>query len=218
MPKGHLMVIDPGVLTPSIESFNRISKVTPLNVSYHLPALFGPKSLLKATKDNNISGIIILGSASSVNDSTNWQTEIERLILYASAKLTPILGLCYGHQLLGKIFGGIVEPLWNKKIKRGCRVVNIKKSSMWGSSRSGSLLYSHKDGITKVPPKFNVIASSEMVAIEGIGSTEKPIWGFQAHLEATEAFTEEHNIEIEGGKQSFDFGHMLLDKFILSLK
>ena len=59
MPKGHLMVIDPGVLTPSIESFNRISKVTPLNVSYHLPALFGPKSLLKATKDNNISGIII---------------------------------------------------------------------------------------------------------------------------------------------------------------
>ena len=117
MPKGHLMVIDPGVLTPSIESFNRISKVTPLNVSYHLPALFGPKSLLKATKDNNISGIIILGSASSVNDSTNWQTEIERLILDASAKLTPILGLCYGHQLLGKIFGGIVEPLWNKKIK-----------------------------------------------------------------------------------------------------
>ena len=74
MPKGHLMVIDPGVLTPSIESFNRISKVTPLNVSYHLPALFGPKSLQKATKDNNISGIIILGSASSVNDSTNWQT------------------------------------------------------------------------------------------------------------------------------------------------
>ena len=50
MPKGHLMVIDPGVLTPSIESFNRISKVTPLNVSYHLPALFGPKSLLKATE------------------------------------------------------------------------------------------------------------------------------------------------------------------------
>ena len=57
-----------------------------------------------------------------------------------------------------------------------------------------------------------------MVDIEGIESTEKPIWGFQAHLEATEAFTEEHNIEIEGAKQSFDFGHMLLDKFILSLK
>ena len=93
MPKGHLMVIDPGVLTPSIESFNRISKVTPLNVSYHLPALFGPKSLLKATKDNNISGIIILGSASSVNDSTNWQTEIERLIpikLIAQINLSKI--------------------------------------------------------------------------------------------------------------------------------
>ena len=140
------------------------------------------------------------------------------MILQAAEINIPIMGLCYGHQLIGKIFGGIVEPLWNEKIERGSRKVNIKESSLWGGSKSGLLLYSHQDGITRVPPKFNVIASSEMVSIEGIESAEKPIWGFQAHLEATEAFVNEHNLELEGTNEPFNFGYMLLDTFILSLK
>ena len=57
-----------------------------------------------------------------------------------------------------------------------------------------------------------------MVDIEGIESIEKPIWGFQPHIEATEAFVEEHNLGLEGANESFNFGHMLLDTFILSLK
>ena len=63
---------------------------------------------------------------------------IEMVILQATEINIPIMGLCYGHQLIGKIFGGIVEPLWNEKIKRGNRKVNIKKSSLWGSSKSRS--------------------------------------------------------------------------------
>ena len=212
-----LMVIDPAVVTPSLESFNRIVKVAPFSVTYHLPALYGTKSMHNEFNENTL-GIIILGSATSVNDKNKWQDEIEKVILQATEINIPIMGLCYGHQLIGKIFGGIVEPLWNEKIERGNRKVNIKKSSLWGSSKSGLLLYSHQDGITKPPPKFNVIASSKMVDIEGIESTEKPIWGFQAHLEATEAFVEEHNLGIEETAESFNFGHMLLDTFILSLK
>jgi GMP synthase-like glutamine amidotransferase len=212
-----LMVIDPAVVTPSLESFNRIVKVAPFSVTYHLPALYGTKSMHKEFNENTL-GIIILGSATSVNDKNKWQDEIEKVILQATEINIPIMGLCYGHQLIGKIFGGIIEPLWNEKIERGNRKVNIKKSSLWGSSKSGLLLYSHQDGITTPPPKFNVIASSEMVDIEGIESIEKPIWGFQAHLEATEAFVEEHNLGLEEANESFNFGHMLLDTFILSLK
>tara|TARA_A100001035_G_scaffold239503_2_gene204571 strand:+ start:3258 stop:3914 length:657 start_codon:yes stop_codon:yes gene_type:complete len=216
MARGNLMVIDPAVVNPSLESFNRIVKVAPFSVTYHLPALYGTKNLFKEFNKDTL-GIIILGSATSVNDKNKWQDEIKKVILQASKINIPIMGLCYGHQLIGKIFGGVVEPLWNKKIEKGNRKVSIKESSMWGSSKSGLLLYSHQDGIIKAPPKFNVIASSEMVDIEGIKSKEKPIWGFQAHLEATEAFVEEHNLGLEGADESFKFGHMLLDTFILSL-
>ena len=62
-----LMVIDPAVVTPSLESFNRIVKVAPFNVTYHLPALYGTKSMHNEFNKNTL-GIIILGSATSVTD------------------------------------------------------------------------------------------------------------------------------------------------------
>mgnify|MGYP001247884514 FL=1 len=212
-----LMIIDPAVVTPSIESFNRISTVAPFNVTYHLPALYGTETILK-TYNKNTLGVIVLGSATSVNDKNIWQDEIGKVLLNAAEMNIPILGLCYGHQLIGKIFGGKVGPLWHGKIKRGNRKVDIKKSAMWGNADSGELLYSHQDGVIKTPPNFDILASSEMVDIEAIQSKNKPIWGFQAHLEATEAFVKEHNLDHESAKQCFTFGHKLLDTFIMSLK
>ena len=211
------MIIDPAVVTPSIESFNRISTVAPYNVTYHLPALYGTETILN-TYDKNILGVIVLGSATSVNDKNKWQNEIEKILLNAAEINVPILGLCYGHQLIGKIFGGEVGPLWHGEIKRGNRKVDIKKSPMWGSANSGELLYSHQDVITKAPPNFDILASSKMVDIEAIQAKNKPIWGFQAHLEATEAFVKEHNLNNESAKKCFIFGHRLLDTFIMSLK
>ena len=217
MPIGHLMVIDPAVVSPSIDSFNRISKISHLPLTYHLPALFGFSNFLDNNLDN-VRGIIIFGSATSVNKNSSWQKSLENLLLIAFENNIPILGICYGHQLIAKTFGGTVKTLWKGEIKRGSRLVTVEKSIFSGKRKSGSLLYSHQDGVTKVPPNFKIIASSEMLSIEAIESTEKPIWGFQAHLEATEAFVDEHNLRIEGANESFKFGHMLLDTFILSLK
>ena len=53
-----------------------------------------------------------------------------------------------------------------------------------------------------------------MVSIEAIEANDKPIWGFQTHLEATESFVKEHNLGNDGIKESFKFGNKLLDKFI----
>ena len=212
-----LMVIDPAVVTPSIESFNRISKVAPFNVTYQLPALYGASSLHKEYSRDTL-GIIVLGSATSVNDKNQWQDEIVKILLDGANNNVPILGLCYGHQLLGKIFGGKVEPLWDGEIKRGNRLVDLKNNLMWGKPKSGLLLYSHQDGITQIPSNFNILGSSEMVSIEAIEANDKPIWGFQTHLEATESFVKEHKLGNDGIKESFKFGHKLLDKFIFSLK
>ena len=212
----HLMVIDPAVVKPAIESFNRIASVAPYPVTYHLPALYGNKSL--GMYNSNVRGIIVLGSAASVNDNSKWQQNISDIMIDASAQGIAVLGLCYGHQLIGHIYGGKVGPLWSGEKKQGERVVHLKKSGLWGAPRSGALLYSHQDGITKVPPGFEVIAESDLVSTDAIASKTQPVWGFQTHLEATQAFVDNHNLPVKDATESFRFGHAILDKFIMSLE
>jgi len=216
VPKKHLMVIDPAVVKPAIESFNRIASVAPYPVTYHLPALYGTNSLNMFNK--NVRGIIVLGSAASVNDDNKWQQTISDIMIEASANCIPVLGLCYGHQLIGHAYGGKVGPLWSGEKKQGERIVLLKKSDMWGEPSSGPLLYSHQDGITKMPPDFEIIADSDLVSTDAIASKLEPVWGFQTHLEATQAFVDNHRLPVKNAKESFRFGHSLLDKFILSLK
>ena len=96
--------------------------------------------------------------------------------------------------------------------------MHLKKSGLWGAPRSGALLYSHQDGITKVPPGFEVIAESDLVSADAIASKTQPVWGFQTHLEATQAFVDDHNLPVKDATASFRFGHNILDKFIMSLE
>ena len=216
MTTNHLMIIDPAVVKPALESFNRIASIAPYPVTYHLPALYGTTSL--RMYNNNVRGVIVMGSAASVNDNNKWQQDISDIMIDASSKGIPVLGLCYGHQLIGHIYGGKVEPLWSGEKKQGERVVHVKKSEVWGESSSGPLLYSHQDGITKVPPGFEVIAESDLVSADAIASKTEPVWGFQTHLEATQAFVDDHNLPVKDATASFRFGHNILDKFIMSLE
>ena len=85
--------------------------------------------------------------------------------------------------------------------------MHVKKSEVWGESSSGPLLYSHQDGITRVPPEFEVIAESDLVSADAIASKTEPVWGFQTHLEATQAFVDDHNLPVKDATASFRFGH-----------
>ena len=79
------------------------------------------------------------------------------------------------------------------------------------------MIFSHKEGVTSIPRDFEIIAKSDMVDIDGFASSTKPIWGFQTHIEATQAFIDHHNIPIEDMEKPCQFGHTILDKFINSL-
>ena len=209
------MVIDPAVIKPAIESYNRIALSASYHVSYHLPALYGMDSIWQFQE--NISGIIVMGSAASVHDGHKWQDDITDLLLESFDKSIPVMGICYGHQLLAHICGGRVGPLWNGKKEQGQRKVSVMENSLWGKARNGQMIYSHQDGVTQCPDDFEITAVSDMVSVDGFVSKTKPIWGFQTHIEATQAFIDNHNIPIANHQETFAFGHQILDSFILSL-
>ncbi len=203
------MIIDPSMDRPEIGAINNIAIRSELPISIHFPALFGCDSI--QNNNGHIAGIIIMGSLASVHDEYEWQNFLQRFILEAIDNLTPILGLCYGHQLLAHIYGGKVEPLWNGEKRRGARNVHLSANRLWRDEQSGMLAYSHLEGVVECPNDFEVIATSEMVQIDGIASRTKPIWGFQPHIEATQSFLKKREVT-----EHFDynFGYDILDSFL----
>ena len=109
MKSENLMIIDPSLEIPEIESYNNISLCSPLKTTYHLPAIHSPNTMTKNFA--NAKGIILMGSAASVHDSYPWIDSLEEIIKNAIQKYIPILGICFGHQFLAHIFGGKVETL-----------------------------------------------------------------------------------------------------------
>ncbi len=214
--KRTLMVIDPSMHHPEIASYNNMVHSSPVPTTYHLPVLSEQNSM----KDelDNTCGVVLMGSAASVYDDYGWIKRISEILIQAAEKQIPILGICFGHQLIAHVFDGKVDFLWNKVKKKGLRQVNLSKNALWGESQSGELIYSHQEGVTVCPPNFNITASSEMVVIDGIAHQSKPIWGFQPHIEATTSFAKRNGVNPDDFGNAFQFGSKIMKTFLSQFK
>ena len=101
------MVIDPSITHPEVESYNKIAEQCPYPCTYHLPVMSDVDSILKSLSRS--CGIIILGSAASVHDQSDWQLVLNNMLFKAIANDIPILGICFGHQFLAHNLGGKVD-------------------------------------------------------------------------------------------------------------
>jgi GMP synthase-like glutamine amidotransferase len=146
------MVIDPSIQKPEISSFNHVCSLSSMGYTYLLPALSEEDSMNSELQ--NTYGIILMGSACSVHDDLDWQKNLQDILLKSIEKEIPILGICYGNQLLAHMFGGIVGYLWSQEKKKGTRIVALRKNELWVESKLGPLIYSHQEGVISCPHDF----------------------------------------------------------------
>ena len=78
MVNSTLMVIDPSITHPEIASFNKIVRHCPFPCTYHLPAMSSMDSFSRTL--SNSCGLIILGSAASVHDQSDWQSKLGSIL------------------------------------------------------------------------------------------------------------------------------------------
>ncbi len=95
----------------------------------------------------------------------------------------PILGICYGAQLIAKFLKGKVSPAKEREYGRAELLVKSRKTLFRGLKQKEKIWMSHGDRITKLPEGFKVIASTKNSPIAAIANTPKKLYGLQFHPE-----------------------------------
>ena len=143
---------------------------------------------------NDDSAWIITGSAHSVYDDFPWIDHLRNKLKEAKETRIPVLGICFGHQLIADTFGGEVEL--NKKGWEigSCRVNLLQASescSLFSSfSDSIDVYQSHQDVVTRIPEDATLLAENDM----GIQSFvyDNIFYGVQFHPEFTKDVMEKY--------------------------
>lgn len=97
----------------------------------------------------------------------------------------PILGLCYGHQLIAHLLGGKVSPGNTKEYGLAKLTVIKKLGILKGVPKTAQVWMSHGDIIAKLPPYFIHIGSTEDCKYAAIADPEHKIFSSQFHIEVT---------------------------------
>jgi len=130
---------------------------------------------------NKPSGIILSGSPASVNDP---QAPLIPKEIFSEN--IPILGICYGMQLIAKAFGGTVKKV--SKREYGGTTIQITKNcsinpNSWHINSSQSVWMSHGDSLLNLPKQFDSFIKSTDNNYVGIANESKKIFGLQFHPE-----------------------------------
>ncbi len=133
------------------------------------------KSLI--IKDKNIKGIILSGGPQSVYDKNS--PDLSKKFFETDI---PILGICYGMQLIAHKFGGKVEK--SKKREFGKALLKHNKNILFNNVKQNSIVWmSHSDKVVKSPKGFSKIGYSENTEYGAIFNKNRKIYGIQFHPE-----------------------------------
>ncbi len=137
-----------------------------------------PAEIKALNKKLNSKGLILSGGPSSV-----YEPNAPRLNPAILELNLPILGLCYGHQLIAQITNGKVEPAACKEYGIAHVAIDKPVGVLEGLNEKEKVWMSHGDTVFAMPPGFEVLAHTESCPVAAFRHKEKSIYGLQWHPE-----------------------------------
>lgn len=133
------------------------------------------------TERSKFSGIILSGAPVLLTE-TDYKIYTEKFEFLRTGSI-PVLGICFGHQLLGLLFGASVFK--GEEARTETEISVISKSILFeGSDKKIKMMEDHTEGIT-LPPSFIKIASSEKYEVEAMQHQTLNLFGVQFHPEVS---------------------------------
>jgi len=131
----------------------------------------------------SIVGIILSGGPLNVYENDKYK--FDKKILQAGV---PVLGICFGHQILSKELGGRVKK--SKHREFGLATINkvsnsILTKNFFNKKNQSNAWMSHADQVSKMPKNFKIIASTKNSKLTIIENTKENFYGVQFHPEVT---------------------------------
>lgn len=129
--------------------------------------------------DDSVKGVILSGSPFSVRDKNAPIPDIQKI---KSRK--PLLGICYGAQLLAQHFGGEVLPSKHREYGRArLNFIDEESKLFQGIDISTQVWMSHGDTIMNLPEDYKIITSTDDVKVGGFKILNEETYGIQFHPE-----------------------------------
>ena len=170
MHKEKVLILDFGsqytqLIARRIRELNIYSEIHPYNKDIKI--------------DSDVKAIILSGSPFSVRDENSPKPLFDTLSLNV-----PVLAICYGAQYLANSNGGEVSPSKIREYGRANLSFFDESSILFnGVSLNSQVWMSHGDTITRLPDKFELLASTNEVQIAAYKINNKDIFGLQFHPE-----------------------------------
>jgi GMP synthase (glutamine-hydrolysing) len=143
----------------------------------------------------NLAGVVVTGSPAMVSSRLDWSERTARWLQKVVSRNIPVLGVCYGHQLLAHALGGVVGP------NPEGRQIGIVRAQIIDSKEKDLLLghlpnqftvqASHSEVVLELPPGAECLATSPLdknFAIRFAPNT----WGIQFHPEFSAPVTSDY--------------------------
>ena len=135
---------------------------------------------------DTVKRIIITGSGAMVADSDPWISESAKWLAQAAKRSIPILGICFGHQLLAHALGGKVgnNP---RGLEVGSVSIHLTEDASEDSLFKGmpsqfTANVSHMQSVIRLPDGARLLAYSDIEKVHAFGYGSH-IWGIQFHPE-----------------------------------